>query len=331
MTIGLIDVDGHNFPNLALMKLSGYHKHLGDDVRWWNGFETYDVVYMSKVFDETYSADVPEPVNAKRVVKGGTGYVRRKDGELQYFVNGDWVSWVSAFSVESTSCIRYDEILPPEIEHTCPDYGLYPQHTADTACGYLTRGCPNNCPFCIVSQKEGLVTHKVADLSEFWNGQKTIRLMDANLLACRDCGELLGQLADSDSYVDFTQGLDCRRLTDENIERLHKIKVRELHFAWDMEKYERAVLAGLRRYADSSPRKPHGSYAAVYVLTNYDTTHEYDLYRVYTLRDMGYDPYVMVYDKPNAPQITRKLQRWVNNRRIFRRCRTFEEYGKWTR
>ena len=72
MTIGLIDVDGHNFPNLALMKLSGYHKHLGDDVRWWNGFETYDVVYMSKVFDETYSADVPEPVNAKRVVKGGT-------------------------------------------------------------------------------------------------------------------------------------------------------------------------------------------------------------------------------------------------------------------
>ena len=201
--------------------------------------------------------------------------------------------------MESTSCIRYDETLPPEIEHTCPDYGLYPQHTADTACGYLTRGCPNNCPFCIVSQKEGLVTHKVADLSEFWNGQKTIRLMDANLLACRDCGELLGQLADSDSYVDFTQGLDCRRLTDENIERLHKIKVRELHFAWDMEKYERAVLAGLRRYADSSPRKPHGSYAAVYVLTNYDTTHEYDLYRVYTLRDMGYDPYLMVYCAAN--------------------------------
>ena len=77
------------------------------------------------ITDETYSADVPEPVNAKRVVKGGTGYVRRKDGELQYFVNGDWAS---AFSVESTSRIRYDETLPPEIEHTCPDYGLYPQH-----------------------------------------------------------------------------------------------------------------------------------------------------------------------------------------------------------
>lgn len=172
MTIGLIDADGHNFPNLALMKLSGYHKRLGDDVRWWNGFEIYDVVYMSKVFDETYSADVPEPVNAKRVVKGGTGYVRRKDGELQYFVNGDWVSWVSAFSGEIAPCIRYDEILPPEIEHTCPDYGLYPQHTADTACGYLTRGCPNNCPFCIVSQKEGLVTHKVAGPVGFGTGRK---------------------------------------------------------------------------------------------------------------------------------------------------------------
>lgn len=323
MTIGLIDVDGHNWPNLALMKLSGYHKAIGDDVRWWNGFEYYDVVYMSKVFDETYSADMPEPVNAKRIVKGGTGYIRRKNGELQYFVNG---IWVPVFSLEGTPCIRYDEALPEEVEHAYPDYSLYPRHTADTAYGHLTRGCPNNCPFCVVSQKEGCIARKVADLSEFWRGQKNIKLMDANLLACKGHGELLSQLSDSGACVDFTQGLDCRRLTDTNIAVLQNIKVKELHFAWDMQRHERAVLAGLRRYLESDPHKRHGAYATVYMLTNYDTEHDYDLYRVYTLRDMGYDPYVMVYDKPNAPKITRDLQRWVNNRRIFRKCRNFEEY-----
>lgn len=323
MTIGIIDVDGHNWPNLALMKLSGYHKAIGDDVRWWNGFEYYDVVYMSKVFDETYTADVPEPVNAKRIVKGGTGYIRRKNGELQYFVNG---VWVPALSLEGTPCIRYDEALPEEVEHAYPDYSLYPRHTADTAYGHLTRGCPNNCPFCVVSQKEGCIARKVADLSEFWRGQKNIKLMDANLLACKGHGELLSQLSDSGACVDFTQGLDCRRLTDTNIAVLQNIKVKELHFAWDMQRHERAVLAGLRRYLESDPHKLHGAYATVYMLTNYDTEHDYDLYRVYTLRDMGYDPYVMVYDKPNAPKITRDLQRWVNNRRIFRKCRNFEEY-----
>lgn len=323
MTIGIIDVDGHNWPNLALMKLSGYHKAIGDDVRWWNGFEYYDVVYMSKVFDETYSADMPEPVNAKRIVKGGTGYIRRKNGELQYFVNG---IWVPVFSLEGTPCIRYDEALPEEVEHAYPDYSLYPRHTADTAYGHLTRGCPNNCPFCVVSQKEGCIARKVADLSEFWRGQKNIKLMDANLLACKGHGELLSQLSDSGACVDFTQGLDCRRLTDTNIAVLQNIKVKELHFAWDMQRHERAVLAGLRRYLESDPHKLHGAYATVYMLTNYDTEHDYDLYRVYTLRDMGYDPYVMVYDKPNAPKITRDLQRWVNNRRIFRKCRNFEEY-----
>lgn len=118
----------------------------------------------------------------------------------------------------------------------------------------------------------------------------------------------------------------CRRLTDANIAMLQNIQVKELHFAWDMQRHERAVLAGLRRYLESDPHKRHGAYATVYMLTNYDTEHDYDLYRVYTLRDMGYDPYVMVYDKPNAPKITRDLQRWVNNRRIFRKCRNFEEY-----
>ena len=143
--------------------------------------------------------------------------------------------------------IRYDEALPEEVEHAYPDYSLYPRHTANTAYGYLTRGCPNSCPFCIVSKKEGCIARKVADLSEFWRGQKNIKLIDANLLACKGHGDLLSQLSDSGACVDFTQGLDCRRLTDANIAMLQNIQVKELHFAWDMQRHERAVLAGLRR------------------------------------------------------------------------------------
>lgn len=78
----------------------------------------------------------------------------------------------------------------------------------------------------------------------------------------------------------------------------------------------------------SAWHKPHGHFGTVYCLTNFGSTMEENLYRVYTLRDMGYDPYVMIYDKPNAPKEIRDLQRWVNNKYIFRKCLRFEEYKK---
>ena len=295
MKIGLIDVDGHNYPNLALMKLSAWHKSQGDTVEWWWGFSEYDRVYMSKVFDETYTPDIPEPLNAKEIVKGGTGY-------------------------------GLDNKLPDEIEHIYPDYSLYPELTKDTAYGFLTRGCPRHCSFCIVGDKEGLRSRKVADLSEWWNGQKNIVLMDANILACPQHMELLQQMIDSKAWVDINQGMDCRLLTKQNIEAINRLKLREIHFAWDYMRESKAVLRGLELYASLATRKPHGRYATVYCLTNYDTTMEENLYRIYTLRDMGYDPYVMIYDKPHAPREVRLLQRWCNNRLIFRAEPDFNKY-----
>ena len=295
MKIGLIDVDGHNYPNLALMKLSAWHKAQGDEVEWWWGFSEYDRVYMSKVFDETYTPDIPEPLNAKEIVKGGTGY-------------------------------GLDNKLPDEIEHIYPDYSLYPELTKDTAYGFLTRGCPRGCHFCIVAGKEGRKSIKVADLSEWWNGQKNIVLMDANILACPQHMELLQQLIDSKAWVDINQGMDCRLLTKQNIEAINRLKLREIHFAWDYMRESNAVLRGLELYASLATRKPHGQYATVYCLTNYDTTMEENLYRIYTLRDMGYDPYVMIYDKPHAPREVRLLQRWCNNRLIFRAEPDFNKY-----
>lgn len=295
MKVGLIDVDSHNFPNLALMKISAYHKAQGDDVEWWWGWGKYDRVYMSKVFDETYTPDIDEPWNAAEIVKGGTGY-------------------------------GLDNKLPDEIEHMCPDYSLYPAWAKGKAYGFLTRGCPNNCPFCIVCAKEGRKSCKVANLDEWWSGQKNIVLQDPNLLACRDHMELLDQLAQSRAWVDINQGVDARMLTEANIEALNKVKIKDIHFAWDLMERSEAVLKGLNLYREMGKKDTHGAWGTVYVLTNFNTTMEENLYRVYTLRDMGYSPYIMIYDKPKAPQEVRELQRWCNNRRIFRSTKRFEDY-----
>ena len=300
MKIGLIDVDSFyrkapKFPNIALMKISAWHKAQGHDVEWWFGFEHYDRVYMSKVFDETYTKDMPFCISADEIIKGGTGY-------------------------------GLDNVLPYEIEHIYPDYSIYPNLTKDTAYGFLTRGCPRGCHFCIVAEKEGRRSVKVADLSEWWNGQKNIVLCDPNLLAYKGHMDLLQQLIDSGAWVDINQGIDCRLLTEQNIEAINQIKLKEIHFAWDYMHEEKRVLRGLELYAAMATRKPHGNFGTVYCLTNYDTTMQENLYRIYKLRDMGFDPYVMIYDKPHAPREVRLLQRWCNNKIIFRSEPDFYKY-----
>ena len=292
MKIALVDVDSHHWPNLALMKLSAWHKQRGDAVEWWRESGEYDRAYMSKIFDETYSPAVREPQNTAEIVKGGTGY-------------------------------GLDNFLPEEIEHIYPDYCLYPDLTRDTAYGFLTRGCVRGCRYCVVPEKEGNQSRKVADLSEWWRGQRNIRLLDPNLLACKDHEELLIQLAECHASVDFSQGLDIRLITPENAALLNKVHTKRLHFAWDDPTVD--LTGFFQRFTELSRIRDHRR-KAVYVLTNYSSTHEQDLYRVTTLRRMGYDPYVMVYNRPSAPKITRQLQRWVNNKRIFNVVENFEDY-----
>lgn len=300
MQIGLYDVDGHNFPNLALMKLSAWHKRQGDSVEFVLPLKHYDKIYVSKVFGDEYSKISDFVLQADEIVYGGTGF---------------------AITVENGKEVYHkdrDPNLPYEIEHICPDYSLYPDLTKGKAFGFLTRGCCNNCDFCIVSKKEGMCSKKVADLSEFWNGQKGIVLLDANILACKDRIELLNQLADSKAKVDFTQGLDARFITEEVAEMLAKIKIMRVHFAFDFMKNEKAIIRGLRIYKEIVGTNDRN--AIVYILTNFNTTIEEDLYRVNMVQEVGFSPDIRIYRKHTAPQILRDLQRWANNRLLYRSC-----------
>ncbi len=273
------------------MKISAYHKLRNNIVEWHDGRKHYDIVYMSRVFTDTYSKDYTGSIHADQIIKGGTGY-------------------------------NLHNKLPDEIEHTYPDYSLYPQF-AGTAYGFLSRGCPRNCGFCIVGKKEGCKSVAVADLSEFWHGEKEIKLLDPNLLACSDWKNLINQLANSKAIVDFTQGLDIRLITPEKVAALNYVKTKMLHFAWDNP--DEDLTPYFKKFSELTTVK-NCRKRRVYVLTNYNSTHEQDLYRVYTLRSLGYDPYIMIYEKPTAPAITRKLQQWVNNKIFFRAVLDFKDF-----
>ena len=123
MKVGIVDVDSHRWPNLCLMKLSAWHKAQGDTVEWWKPAGWYDLVYKSRVFTDTYSKDTITVTNADEVICGGTGYGLGPN-------------------------------LPDAVEHTYPDYSIYPQFP-DTAYGFLTRGCPRSCPFASYRGRRG--------------------------------------------------------------------------------------------------------------------------------------------------------------------------------
>lgn len=309
MKIGLIDVDGHNYPNLPLMKLSAWHKAQGDRVTWYEPLdgmvERYGKVYMSKVF--SFTPDYEYPIYADVVERGGSGYCITLDGDREVYDKSK------------------DKGLPYEIEHIYPDYSLYPELTKDTAYGFLTRGCPRGCSFCHVAVKEGRCSKKVADLSEFWRGQKHIVLCDPNILACREHMELLEQLAESKATVEFNQGLDVRLINDENLEALRRIRLRDIHFAFDRWQDKDIVEPKLREFAKKTGFNKDRGRVMVYILTNFDTTIEQDMYRIQLCRELRFQPYPMIYDKEHSAPIYRKIQRWCNAF-IFWRVPTFDEY-----
>ncbi|MBQ9962892.1 MAG: radical SAM protein [Alistipes sp.] len=192
MKIGLIDVDGGKFPNYALMKIAAYHKALGDTVEWADPmFGKYDKVYKSKIF--TFSPDNADIYNCE-IERGGTGYDLHKE-------------------------------LPPEIDNCNPDYSIYPYSVDhNTAYGFLTRGCPNKCPWCVVPIKEGKV-RPYRDVEEIAiNGRTNLILMDNNILASDYGLQQIEKIVDKRFRVDFNQALDARLITNDIAELLAKVR-----------------------------------------------------------------------------------------------------------
>jgi hypothetical protein len=196
MKIGLLDIDGHSFPNLALMKLANYHRQNGDTVEWVNHLQHYDKVYQSKVF--TFTPDNYFALQTDKIIKGGTGYR------------------------------MYDDLF---CDNTEPDYSLYPQY--QHAYGFLTRGCTRHCAWCIVPKKEGNI-RAYRDIETVLQGRKTAVLMDNNVLASEHGLQQMEKIAELKCKVDFNQGLDSRLVTDEIARLLSKIKwIRFIRFACD--------------------------------------------------------------------------------------------------
>ena len=291
MRIGLIAVDGRNsFPNLALMRLSNWHKQRGDTVEWWTGFTHYDRVYMSKVF--TFTPDFDTVINAEEIITGGTGY--KNFGSL-----------------------------PPEVEACPPDYTLYPNWKP--AVGFLTRGCCRCCDFCIVPRKEGAV-HPAATWKEIKRpDSREMVLLDNNVLASDYGLEQIDRMGREQVWVDFNQGLDARLITPEiagMLARLHWIRL--IRLACDtseMLPVIRQATSYLKEAGVSQSR-----FWAYALVRDVEEAHR----RVMALREMGVEPFAQPYrdyDGGEPTEEQKAFARWVNRKSLFKSC-TWESYKK---
>lgn len=293
MRIGLVDVDGHNFPNLALMKLSAFHKKEGDSVEWYSGIETYDKVYMSKVFQ--FTNDENRVIQAKEVVRGGSGYK------------------------------MYDQWLPEDIEHICPDYSIYSQYKE--AYGFLTRGCVNKCGFCIVPRKEGTI-RRHADIEEFLDGRKNAVLMDNNVLASDWGLSQIEKIIKLKVHVDFNQGMDCRIISkDKSIAKLlSQVKwSKSIRMAYDNSAITDEVVKAIEYLKEAGVP----AYKMMFYMLVKDGQTEDAERRAMLLDSYGCNPFAMAYrnldtnEKPSDEQ--KRFARWCNMKAVFKSCK-FSDY-----
>lgn len=288
MKIGLIDVDGRHFPNLALMKLSGWHKRQGDTVDWWNGFEHYDRVYLSKVF--TFTPDHNTVIDADETVTGGTGYK-------------DYGS------------------LPPEIEAYFPDYSIYPQYRR--AVGFLTRGCVRRCPWCIVPRKEGTIRPAACWEEIRRPDSREITFLDNNVLASAHGLEQIDRMGREPVWVDFNQGLDARLITPEIAALLAKLHwIRFVRMACDTSDML-PVIEQAAAYLREAGIAAYRLWAYVLVQDVPDAHR-----RVLALNEMGVTAFAQPYRDFDGGVPTREqaaFARWVNVKSVYRSC-TWEAY-----
>ena len=291
MNVGIYDVDS-KIPNLALMKISAYHKSMGDSVEMYSPLfiDSYDKIYASKIFNfSDGSLLVPE-----KMIIGGTG--------IDMHIN-----------------------IPDEMERMIPDYSLYgyPHNI-----GFTMRGCRLKCSFCVVPKKEGGPKPENT-INEIWTQRTSefIVLLDNDFFGNPLWADRIDEILAYKLKINFSQGLNIRNLKPEQAEALAAVDFRnmhntgkQVHFAWDDPRHEKLIHKGIDLCIRSGI-KPYQM--AFYVLIGYHSTEEEDIHRVETLRDYGCDPYAMPYDKSDPYQ--NRFTRWVNHKAIFNTVR-WDEY-----
>ena len=288
MKIGLHDSDRTGFPNLALMKLSAYHKAQCDTVEWWIPMIQYDRVYSSKVFTFTQE----EPMLPTDTIKGGTGYG------------------------------KYDA-LPDDIDSMYPDYTIYPdcQH----AIGFLTRGCIRSCPWCVVPKKEGRIRPYSTWQETKRPDSRDIVFMDNNVLACEHGINQIKDMIGQDVRVDFNQGLDARLITPEVAELLSKLKwIRFIRMSCDTDAMLDVVLRAIH-FLEKNGVKPYRVF--VYLLVQDIASAEKRALALRKAgAEVFAQPY-RDFEKNIEPTREQKaFARWVNRKEIFKTVQSFSEY-----
>jgi hypothetical protein len=293
MKIALLDVDS-KIPNLALMKISSYHKDRGDQVTWYNELwrNQYDEVYASAIFNFSDKS----MLDPDRMKIGGTGW-----------------------DISSQ--------LPEEVDQCVPDYSIYryPHNI-----GFTMRGCRFRCKFCVVPQKEGK-PYEENTMEEIWTQRSSdfVVLLDNDFFGNPVWRDRIEEMKEYNLRVNFSQGLNIRLITEEESAALASVRFwnlkgtkRQVHFAWDQfgKGTEKLIDQGIKRVTDAGITPAQ---MAFYVLIGFNTTPEEDLYRVEKLRDYGCDPYAMPYNKEDPYQ--KKFTRWVNRKAIFKTV-TWSEY-----
>ena len=289
MNVGLIAVDSV-FPNLALMKISSFHKANGDKVDWYNPFDEYDIVYMAKVF--TFTPDYGQWItNAKHIRRGGTGY-----------------------DIYST--------LPEGMEYVTPDYTIYPSIDNKTAYGFLTRGCPNKCKWCVVPRKEGNVRPYMDVEQIAVDGRTNLILMDNNILACDYGLQQIQKIIDKGYRVDFNQALDARLITVDIAKLLAKVRwLNHIRFGCDTHKQiaqcERAM-----KIIDEYRGKPASYLMYTMIGSDFDeAVSRLNHWRDYKRVRIVAQPFRDV-DNPHQviPQWQKDLAHWANKHQLYASC-----------
>lgn len=291
--VRITQLDG-SLPNLALMRLSAWHKAQGDDVHFSNDpvrgiFEgAYDAVYGSAIFDFTRDAAETLKREFPGAIVGGTG---------------------------SGSSVTLDGIVPTQF--TGLDYSLWPTFRASL--GFTQRGCRLACKFCVVPEKEGKPT-SVATIADIWRGPgypKHVHLLDNDFFGNPDWRDRIAELRDGGFKVCFNQGINVRILSNEVARAVASVQYRDdnfqrrrLYTAWDNIGDERIFFRGVDRLEAAGVPPTH---LMAYMLVGYDPAETWEriFERFNKMADRGIRPFPMVYgERPDL----KRFQRWVIRR-----------------